>query len=172
MDCFNIFYEQVEMNSNYDIKLLIQSKNKIDNNTLYFIAPNPPDYRTSFSGSALPFYNKEQAFTNTNNKGKLILDDDNKGTIHLKYPNSYYINLGNVLVVPHIDLIFTINNKERIVEYNVSKNSIPYRSLTHPYTRTSPNFYQPKMNIPVMSQRELLIRSGYPSTNTQIENFW
>ena len=48
------------------MKLHIHCKNMITyHNFVYFIAPNPPDYITSFSGSALPFHNKDQAFKNT-----------------------------------------------------------------------------------------------------------
>lgn len=170
MDCLDIFSEQVGTND-YDIKIHIISKKAIDDNTVYFIAPNPPDYRTSFSGSALPFHNKDQAFEDTHNKGKLVLDKKtNEGHIYLKYPNSYYIDLGNILVVPHVDLIFKSNNIEHIISYKLSDNPIPYRTLTHPYTRTSPLFYEPKSQYPVTSQTQLLINSGYPSTNN--ESLW
>lgn len=172
MDCFDIFYEQVD-NKNYDMVVKIKTKQYIDNNFVYYIAPNPPDYRTSFSGSALPFFNKEQAFYNTSNKGKAYFDEPYKtATIFLKYPNSYYNDLGNILVVPHVDLVYSIEGKETLFTYKLSDNPIPYRSLTHPHTRTSPMFYQPKTEMEVMSQSKLLRRSGFPATNTSLENFW
>ena len=170
MDCFNIFYEQVD-HSKYDIIINIHTKQNIDNNTLYFIAPNPPDYRTSYSGSALPFFNKEQAFDNTSNKGK-VLFKNKKASFGIKYPNSYYHDLGNTQVVPHIDLLYSINGKEYIYSYKLSDNPIPYRSLTHPYTRTSPIFYKPKTEKTVASQSQLLCDTAYPVTNTSINDFW
>lgn len=170
MDCLNIFYEQVD-HSKYDIVINIHTKQNIDNNTLYFIAPNPPDYRTSYSGSALPFFNKEQAFDNTSNKGK-VLFKNKKASFGIKYPNSYYHDLGNTQVVPHIDLLYSINGKEYIYSYKLSDNPIPYRSLTHPYTRTSPLFYKPKTEKTVASQSQLLCDTAYPVTNTSINDFW
>ena len=173
MDCFDIFYEQVD-NKNYDMVVKIKTNKDIDNNFVYYIAPNPPDYRTSFSGSALPFFNKEQAFYNTSNKGKAYFSKCNKSTtIFLKYPNSYYTDLGNILVVPHVDLVYSIDGKEHLFTYKLSDNPIPYRSLTHPHTRTNPMFYQPKTNFTeVMSQSKLFRRTGFPTTNTSLNNFW
>ena len=170
MDCLNIFYEQVD-HSKYDIIINIHTKQNIDNNTLYFIAPNPPDYRTSYSGSALPFFNKEQAFDNTSNKGK-VLFKNKKASFGIKYPNSYYHDLGNTQVVPHVDLLYSINGKEYIYSYKLSDNPSPYRSLTHPYTRTSPLFYKPKTEKTVASQSQLLCDTAYPVTNTSINDFW
>ena len=170
MDCLNIFYEQVD-HSKYDIVINIHTKQNIDNNTLYFIAPNPPDYRTSYSGSALPFFNKEQAFDNTSNKGK-VLFKNKKASFGIKYPNSYYHDLGNTQVVPHVDLLYSINGKEYIYSYKLSDNPIPYRSLTHPYTHTSPLFYKPKTEKTVASQSQLLCDTAYPVTNTSINDFW
>lgn len=171
MECLDIFSEQV-VTKDYDIKLHIKSKQQIDDNTIYFIAANPPDYRTTFSGSALPFHNKTQAFDNTINKGKIILNALKEGTIYLKYPNSYYIDLGNILVVSHVDFIFKVNNVEKMISYKLSKYPIPYRSLTHPHTRTSPLFYKPIREADVMSQSDLFIKKGYPLTNTPINEFW
>ena len=171
MECLDLFFEQAA-SKNYDIKIYIKSKKTIDENTIYFIAPNPPDYRTSFSGSALPFPSKSQAFDDTTNKGKLVLNSENEGVIYLKYPNAYYMALGNVLVLPHVDLIFTVNNIENVVNYKLSDNPIPYRTLTHPHTRTSPLFYKKKTEIPIMSQRDLLKRNGYPVTNKSTNEFW
>lgn len=170
MDCLNIFYEQVD-HSKYDIIINIHTKQNIDNNTLYFIAPNPPDYRTSYSGSALPFFNKEQAFDNTSNKGK-VLFKNKKASFGIKYPNSYYHDLGNIQVVPHVNLLYSINGKEYIYSYKLSDNPIPYRSLTHPYTRTSPLFYKPITEKTVASQSQLLCDTAYPVTNTSINDFW
>lgn len=170
MDCLNIFYEQVD-HSKYDIIINIHTKQNIDDNTLYFIAPNPPDYRTSYSGSALPFFNKEQAFDNTSNKGK-VLFKNKRASFGIKYPNSYYRDLGNTQVVPHVDLLYSINGKQYIYSYKLSDNPIPYRSLTHPYTRTSPLFYKPKTENAVASQSKLLCDTAYPLTNTPVTDFW
>lgn len=170
MDCLNIFYEQVD-HSKYDIIFNIKTTQSIDNESLYFVAPNPPDYLTSYSGSALPFFNKEQAFDNTSNKGKVLFKKQT-ASFGIKYPNSYYKNLGNTLVVPHIDFLYSINGKEYIYSYKISDNPIPYRTLTHPYTRTSPSFYKPKTEKTVASQSKLLCDTAFPLTNTSVTDFW
>lgn len=170
MDCLNIFYEQVD-HSKYDIIINIETKNNVDDDVLYFVAPNPPDYRTSYSGSALPFHNENQAFENTPNKGKVVFKK-NKASFGIKYPNSYYKNIGNIQVLPHVDLIYKISGKEYIFSYKLSENPIPYRSLTHPYTRLSPMFYEPKTEKQIASQCTLFTNTAYPKTNISLDNFW
>tara|TARA_B110000261_G_scaffold131546_1_gene147706 strand:+ start:679 stop:1200 length:522 start_codon:yes stop_codon:yes gene_type:complete len=172
MDCFDILHSRINNRTDYDIKINIKSKINIDKNTIYFIAANPPDYRTSFSGSALYFYNKEQAFFNTTNTGYVNLDKNDECAIYLKLPNSYYIDLGNILVAPYVDLIYTINGKKNVFTHKLSDDPIPYRSLSHPYTRTCPLFYQEQTQRGVMSQSDLLIKTGFPSKNKSLEDFW
>ena len=168
----NEFCKGVVVNNNKG-NITVNGNLKIasSNVKIVYWAANPPTFNYSFSGSALPFFNKEQAFDNTSNKGK-VLFKNKKASFGIKYPNSYYHDLGNTQVVPHIDLLYSINGKEYIYSYKLSDNPIPYRSLTHPYTRTSPIFYKPKTEKTVASQSQLLCDTAYPVTNTSINDFW
>ena len=48
-------------------------------------APNPPNYRTSYTGSALPYPNPSIAYENTPNKGK-VRANNRRFEIRIKYP--------------------------------------------------------------------------------------
>jgi hypothetical protein len=157
--------------SPYDISLGIKSLVKIDNNEIRYIAANPPDYITSFSGSALPFHNEEQAFDDTPNIGSVMLSDTNEAVINVFYPNSYYDELGNVLVKPHIKLFFNVNNTLKQVDVKLSEG-IPYRSLTYPIHRSSCMFYDTLDSLPIRSQNDILRSSGYPDEDIHYTNFW
>lgn len=72
------------------------------------VAPNPPDYRTSYSGSALPFPCQEIAFEKTKN----FYEIKDNGVIDVKflYPNSYYNPEGTHKVTSPFVLILDNNN--------------------------------------------------------------
>lgn len=185
MEDIEIEFQQLK-DREFDIQLTVKCYVPVADNKIRYEAPNPPDYRGSFSGSALPFYSKEQAFEGTINKGNVslkqveMINERNevynyfyKGVIFIKFPNSYYTNVGNLLVLPHILLKYkTLQGVQKTFVYKLTGQSIPYRTLTHPSMRTSPLFYKPKMNIGVMSQEDLLRRSEYPRTNKPIASFW
>lgn len=156
----------------YDIILHIEATVEIDDNKIYYSAAKSPDTRTSFTGSFLPFYNEEQAYDNSENVGFVTLDTNNKSTIKIKYPNAYYSDLGNTFVKPHIKIWFNKNSKkhEQIVKLS---DGIGYRSLTHPYQRTSANFYDTLWGLPVRSQEQILRDSMLPkSDDRDNDNFW
>jgi hypothetical protein len=141
----------------------VEASVKLDDDKLFYIASRPPDFISSFSGSALPFHNKEQAMFNTPNKGFIRLDKvNNDGMIILKIPNSYYMSLGNVLAKPHVVLTYYVNSVKH-EQFVKLANGIPYRSLTHPNNRNSPSFYNvPEERLLIRSQEHVLIDSGYP----------
>ncbi len=93
-----------------------------------FIASSPPDFRQSYSGSGLPFPNKEMALSDTQNAGKINLSDNGSFRIEVLYPNSYYINGGTKLVPPQVCLKFD-NTDELEVKLSDSP-FIPNRSLS------------------------------------------
>lgn len=155
----------------YAIELKIKSTLKIDANKVDYIAAKPPDFRTSFSGSALPFYNEEQAYENTPTKGSVILNN-NVGIIRFQKPNSYYVDLGNVFVKQHVQLHYTINNKKNVLNVKLS-DGIPYRSLTYPSQRTSASFYDSLWGLPVRSQETIIRESAYPvDDDVHYMDFW
>ncbi len=140
-----------------------------------YSAANPPTYNANFSGSGLPYPNEEIAFENTPNRGAVEVIN-NKFTISIRYPNSYYINMGSVYIEPHIRLILCDkHNKEigEVVYVNLGEG-IPFRTLTWPAQRNwnkGPEFYVNK-DLPVRTQFQILVDSAYPSTNIMPKNFW
>lgn len=70
-------------------------------------AANPPDIRTSYSGTALPFPSEEIAFENTKNHS--IIDNSGVIDITFKYPNSYYSPCGCIKIKSPIMLLLDDN---------------------------------------------------------------
>jgi hypothetical protein len=140
-----------------------------------YSAANPPTYNANFSGSGLPYPTEEIAFENTPNRGAVEVIN-NKFTISIRYPNSYYINMGTVYVAPHIRLILCDKNNKEIgeVQYINLGEGIPFRTLSWPVQRNwnkGPEFYVNK-DLPVRTQYQILVDSAYPSTNIMPKNFW
>jgi len=142
----------------------------VKDSILTFAAAAPIDRRTSFSGSGLPFPSAHFAFDNSPNIGSIKLGHDNTFSLELQVPASYYVGLGTLLIPPTI--YFSYHNGYTIVRKNVKLcDSIPYRTLTYPGTRTGPAFY--KSHLPVRGQEEILRSSEFPSsTMKEYENFW
>lgn len=157
--------------SGYDIVLHITATVEIDDNKIYYSAAKSPNSMTSFSGSFLPFFNEEQAYDNSDNIGFVTLDSNNKASIKIMYPNSYYTDLGNTYVKPHIKIWFNKDSKrhEKILKLS---DGVQYRSLTHPYQRTSANFYDTLWGLPVRSQEQILRDSMFPNSDIHDDNFW
>ena len=138
------------------------------NGTLTFWAANPPDYLTSYSGSALPFPNSTIAFENTPNKGKVpYVNGTFEFLIH--FPNAYYTGIGSVYTPPQI-YIQLDNSPTQVYPITVSEG-IPYRTLTYPNTRIDPFFYERHWDN-VSNQEQLFRKTGYPSTNKMPKDFW
>ena len=155
----------------YDLILKVVVKKSIDDNKIHYIAANPPDYRTSYSGSGLPFANVNQAFENTINKGVLTPDSNGMAISKMRFPNLFYEVLGNKLINPHVNITYHIDEIEKELRVDVS-DGLPFRSLTHPKVRTSPLFYDNEWSLPIVSQERLLRNSAYPSVNEHYVNFW
>ena len=159
------------MNDKHDFILHIQTSVDIDKKTIYYSAANSPDYRTSFTGSALPFHNEEQAFDKSENSGFIIVDDNKTGILKINYPNAYYKDLGNTYVKPNVKIWFYIESKKQ--EFNVKlSDGIQVRSLTNPYQRKDSEFYNTLWSLLVRSQESILRDSSFPETDKYIENFW
>lgn len=164
----------------YDRQIVVQGRitEQIKDNTVYFIAASPPDYRATFSGSGLPFYSQVQAFENTPNKGKIVVSIGVEFQIELMMPNSYYVGLGTVYVPPTLYLeYFNAEGQKRNVSIKLS-DGIPYRSLTWPgpgqktAARGGPMFYATQFKLPVRSQEQILRDAAYPEKNKMDEDFW
>jgi hypothetical protein len=141
----------------------------IDNNRIFYYAASPADYRTTFTGSGLPFHSKSQAFYETPNIGNQQLIQ-NKFSIKLQKPNAYYDNLAGPIVDPCLYLYYFINNikKEMMIPL---KERIPFRDIRFTDYRHNVEFYN-NQNLPIRTQEQVLLDSKYPQTNSMPDNFW
>ena len=140
-----------------------------------YSAANPPTYNSNFSGSGLPYPNEDIAYENTPNRGvaKVV---NGQFSFSLKYPNSYYVNLGTNYVQPHAKLLIVNQDNKPLSEIQVVNfgEGIPFRTLTWPKIRDwnkGPMFYN-NPDLPVRTQYQILLDSAYPITNTMPKNFW
>jgi hypothetical protein len=117
-------------NNNLIIKGVFKNTTIFKN--IVICAPNPPDIRTSYSGTALPFPNEEIAFHNTINYYKVI---DPVINILFKIPNSYYSADGYNKIVTPIMLI--IDDKKIIYELD---DLCPLKTIRD-RVRGNPSFY-------------------------------
>lgn len=145
--------------------------------TVEYVAAAPPDYRMSFSGSALPFANADQAFANTPNKGSVTVHSgSNTCTLELMMPNSYMVKLGTIQVPPTVFVSFIkANGQKQVVPVKLSE-PVPFRMLTYPsgpFTRPRVDamFYD-NPDVPIGTQEQILRASAYPDVMKMPENFW
>ena len=139
---------------------------------IQYIAASPVERRMSFMGSGLPFANAKQAFDNTPNVGTVKIRNY-RFLITLSLPNSYYVNLGTVLVPP--TLYITYVGRKANTEFISLKltESIPYRTLTYPYNRKNNLFYE--QDYIIRSQESIIRASEYPKDIQVVQpilNFW
>jgi hypothetical protein len=175
-----------EFNFNIQIKkqnlkngLIVSGKLNFPNFTekLYikYTASSPPTYNSNFSGSGLPFPNELIAFENSPNKGVAeVINGSFK--ISLKYPNSYYTNMGTVYVAPQVKLLL-VNKDNTSMGKSLTINlgeGIPFRTLTWPVQRdwNKGSMFYNNQDLPVRTQYQILLDSAYPSTNKMPNNFW
>ena len=163
-------------NGNGSVLIRASVKSKTPNPDIIYWAPNPPNYRTSYSGSALPYPNPSIAYDNTPNRGK-VKANNRSFEIKIKYPNSYYSGLGNVYMQPHIHFKICENGCNSEVYTLKLGEGVPFRLLTYPSPpktapRCSPMFYYGRDRYPVRTQEQILVDSGYPSEDKMPDNFW
>jgi len=129
---------QVFQENNYMI-IRGNLKNSLSYTNKLIVAPNPPDFRTSYSGTALPFPCQEIAFENTKN----VYMIKEHGIIDIKffYPNSYYNPEGTRKIISPFILI--LDNNNYVFE---TKDLCPLKTLRD-RVRGNPSFYAYKENI-------------------------
>ena len=165
-------------NSNGNIVIKGTVKSSQLNPKITYWASAPPNYRTSYTGSALPYPNPTIAYQNTPNKGTTIANN-RQFQINLKFPNSYYAGFGNVYMQPHIHFKICEGENscdDKVFTLNLSEGT-PFRLLTYPSPpetapRCSPMFYYGRDRYPVRTQEQILVDSGYPKENKMPKNFW
>lgn len=146
-------------------------KDNVKDGRIAFLAAAPIDRRSSFSGSGLPFTSPEQAFYNTPNSGTVELALNNKFTIKISMPGSFYEKLGTVLVPPTLFLHYNDGQKNKTIDIILS-NGVPFRTLTYHNKRINALFYEGNERLPVVTQEQVLLNSEYPTQSDQPEDFW
>lgn len=155
--------------SRCDVTLKLRFKEPVIGDIEY-LAAAPPDYRQSFTGSGLPFATKEQAFSLTPNRGSVkILNGE--AELSLMLPNSYYDGFEN-LVSPYVDIMYETTTGSRHLTIRLDNAAVPFRLLDYPEKRTSPTFYEGGWGLPVRTQEQILLASGYPNKNEMPSTFW
>lgn len=157
--------------ASHDLIVVGKVKEQVKDDIIHYFAASPPDHRSTYTGSGLPFANQSQAFDNSPNIGAVKLMD-NTFEIKLMYPNSYYVGLGTVYIPPTIFIKYiNIEGTERTFAIKVS-HGIPYRTLTYPQNRKDPGFYKDGWAMPVRTQEQILRDSDYPVKNEMPSNHW
>ena len=147
-----------------------QFSSEIDGHVVHFIAPSPPDYRSSFSGSALPYASKKQAYDNTPNIGHVELSPSNSFVIKLAYPNTYYENFSNELENPYVLLSYSFKGTEKTLKIKLNKIINNIRTLRH-HVNHNEMFYDNESNLDIRSQENILRDSQFKNINNG-NSFW
>ena len=174
---YSFFSIQTHQNKQGEVVMYGKVNNRImdylKKNRIYlrYWAANPPTTGSSFTGSGLPYPNRDIAYENTPNQGTIEIYDINFSLKFIK-PNSYYIDEGKVLVRPHVNFMFTIGENVPIggIYKREIEDYIPYRTLS--MVRKNVMFYQ-NAPLPIRTQEQILRDSGYPEkTMKEHTNFW
>ena len=165
----------VNVHYNSEGNFIVEGKAPVGVEFVKYWASSPPTYSLSFSGSGLPYPNKEVAMENTPNQGIAEVKNGNF-QFPLEYPNSYYDQSLRKIVPPQVKFCFVDRNGENHGDVYVANlgDGIPYRSLVDTKKRdwnAGPLFYC-NNNLPVRSQFQILLDSGYPAVNKVPDNFW
>lgn len=148
----------------------IYLNSELASEVIRYKAVAPPDYRGSFTGSALPFPNEDFAFEHSPNVGTLkVSTATRRFTITLDMPNSYYAPNGKDIIPPYVDVMYEIKESAAPLSTRIylAKGRVLNRSLTYHENRTSPLFY--KADLPVRTQEQILRDSGFQVNRT---TFW
>lgn len=126
-----------------------------------FLAATPPDRRSSFAGSGLPFPNAAAAFYATPNRGVTRAGAAGDVTIRLAArPGSYYAGLGTSLVPPTLHIAWHVGETRKHAAVQLGA-PVPHRSLSYARARGGPAFYAPKPPEDVRTQEAILRSSAY-----------
>ena len=145
---------------------------------LVFWAPAPPDSRTSYSGSGLPYPNHDVAFQQTSSYGTVDVQDDGSFSFSLMCPSGYYSQLGTLYIQPHVRMQIVTNGIGGPIETIKVSEGVPFRLLTYPpipstAPRCGPQFYNTLDILPVRTQEQILRDSAYPTKEMHMpKNFW
>tara|TARA_Y100000389_G_C17470142_1_gene529673 strand:- start:7016 stop:7558 length:543 start_codon:yes stop_codon:yes gene_type:complete len=154
------------------VSIHLTLKNVVHETIVSYVAAKSPDYRQSYSGSALPFPDAQIAFENSPNFGAHKIRD--RLTFTIDFPNSYYSHVGTRIILPHVRIELMDLNKKKFASEIIKLGEIaPFRLLSYPSIpapRDSPLFYSREHLTKPRSQEQILRSSGY--SHTTPKNFW
>jgi hypothetical protein len=143
-------------NTKHDTQVTVRFANVLPGGTVHYLAAAPADYRTTFTGSGLPFHNLAQAFGETPNTGTCTVDGTGGCVIHLLKPNSFH-EIGGAPLRPPCMLV---KHGEAYDVFSLGA-PIPFRAIARDPTATSPEFYVSRRFV--ATQDEILHTTAYPS---------
>lgn len=129
-----------------DLVIVGKFSDNIDSNIKYF-APSPPDYRSSYPGSALPFASELQAFQNTPNIGSVMVDSENRFEINLVKPNAFF-NIDS-RIEPYVSIIYKYNGEVKTIKVQLGD------TFKHKTIQSDPHKF-PRIDDVVESQEKIL----------------
>ena len=126
-----------------------------DDMEVRWISAAPPDRRTSFSGSGLPFSSQEQAFHSAPH-GVARVDPSGAYEIRLEgVPNSYHVRSSEHPVPPQVTVEWTSRGRRHLETIGVGRATEPSRSLRASCLDHRASFSD------VRTQEDYLRSSGY-----------
>ena len=154
---------------------VLAARSAVEQLYVKYWAASPPTYNSSFSGSGLPFPNPTVAFEGSDNEGVVPVYMD-RFSFSLKYPNSYYDNMGSKYIGPCVHMVILNGGLSPISNVHTISlgEGIPFRTLTWSPKRDwnkGPLFYMNKTNTD-RNQFQILMDSAYPTVNKVPDNFW
>jgi hypothetical protein len=103
-----------EKKDNLEVFVQIKGPKNLDPMAEYavsFVAAMPAKYNhVNGCSKSIPFLNRENAYENTKNKGKFIVEEQ-KFSFELKRPGCYYTEDHTVLVPPYFSLSIKVGDK-------------------------------------------------------------
>lgn len=132
----------------FDLIITGKFSDKIDSTIKYFAA-SPPDYRSSFPGSALPFASERQAFENTPNIGSVTVDADNRFQISLSKPNSFF-DIDNK-IEPYVSITYKYRGEVKNIKIKLDD----YSKHKHKTIQSNPHIFPENQDM-VETQEKLL----------------
>lgn len=146
---------------------------------IYWMGASPVTRGIGFSGSGLPYPNREIAMEGTPNKG-MMESADGSFTIQLKdIPAGYYSGLGSVYVPPLVEFSSVTKDGKRLhASLWINDTAVSYRwisgapatlrpSAPEPESMGRAMYYSGRDQMPLFDNQEAQLRAkGYPSDMT------
>lgn len=126
----NFWKSKCNTNTTHNIMVNVTLSHVPQDGNVYYIAAAPPDLRTTFTGSGLPFISLEQGFENTPNTGIIHANGSNVIQVPLVFPNMVYQN-SVICIPPTLFLKYMYNGKYVYIKMKISNVAYPYRDVRY-----------------------------------------